>query len=447
MGIAHKFGIALLALCAMVGGCGLLEADRQMGRLDAAVYFTGIVETENVARGPIVVVLYKLGKFPEAVFLDVVPRSRGVYHLAAPPGSYGILAFEDVNRDMAYQDDEPALLYQGASLSLDALDDPPSSENGLGRIKIPSTADARALPASFNAGFAALVRRRNEGFGARASIDDGRFTPARVREGVFQPLRFIAEGRAGLFMLEPYDPKRIPAIFVHGIGGSPRDWEFVIENLDRSRFQPWVFFYPSGFSLGLSSLILNNTFDELHHRYGFATSVVVAHSMGGLVIRGAMNIIQREGRTVPVHHVVTISTPWQGVAAARWADVGPTRVPGSWLDIAPDSQFLNELAVVPRPADIRYTLFFGYGGRSRFVSGNNDGSVSLQSVLSPDMQSRADFVQGFDEDHGSILRSREMVNTLKQRLHDHLCPSSSPPDGKPNACVVQSETRGLGREP
>jgi pimeloyl-ACP methyl ester carboxylesterase len=414
--------IALLALSVMAGGCGLLEAHQQMGRLDAAVYFTGIVETENEARGPIVVVLYKLGGSPEPVFLDVVPRSRGVYHLAAPPGRYGILAFEDVNRDMAYQVGEPSVLYEGSPLSLDALNDPPSSATGLGHIRIPSSAPPRALPAGFDEGYAALVKWRNEGFGAQASIDEGRFAPGRVREGLFQPLHFIAEGRAGLFMLEPYDPKRIPVIFVHGLGGSPRDWEFVVDKLDRTRFQPWVFFYPSGFSIGLSSLILNNAFDELQHQYGFTTSVVVAHSMGGLVARGALNIIQREGRTVPVHHVVTISTPWQGVAAARWADIGPTRVPGSWLDMAPNSTFLNELAVVPRPADIRYTLFFGYGGRSRFVSGNNDGSVSLQSVLAPDMQSRADVVYGFDEDHGSILRSPEMVDKLMQRMRDGLKP-------------------------
>jgi pimeloyl-ACP methyl ester carboxylesterase len=409
-----------MAFCAMSSGCALLQADSHMKRLGEAMYFTGIVETEKEARGPIVVVLYKLDNPPEPVFLDVVPRTRGVYHLAAPPGRYGILAFEDVNRDLAYEAGEPATLYEGAALPLSAVDEPPTAATGLGRIKIASKPPDVALPAIFGDAYAALTRRRNEELGAPAVIDEGRFAPARVREGMFQPLRFLEEGRAGLFMLEPFDPKRVPVIFVHGIGGSPRDWEYVIEHLDRTRFQPWVFFYPSGVSIGLSTLLLNNAVDELHYRYAFPTSIVVAHSMGGVVARGTLNVIQREGRTPPVHHVVTISTPWEGHAAARWADIGPTRVPGSWLDMAPDSQYLRELAVVPRPADIRYTLFFGYSGRSRFVSGNNDGVVSMQSMLGGGMQSRADFVYGFDEDHSSILQSKELVDMLMQRMRQEL---------------------------
>ncbi|MDM0020143.1 esterase/lipase family protein [Variovorax saccharolyticus] len=414
--LSRTLRLALLALCLLAGGCGLLQADRQMKRLDAAVYFTGIVETENAARGPIVVVLYKLDGPPEPVFLDVVPRTRGVYHLAAPPGRYGILAFEDVERDLRYRAGEPATLYEGVALGMEAVDQPPSAASGLGRIRIPAAPPAKVLPAVFDEAYEALVRRRNEVFGASATIDEGRFAPEQVRAGLFRPLGFIAEGRSGLFLLEPYDPQRIPVIFVHGIGGSPRDWAHVIDKLDRTRFQPWVFFYPSGVSIGLSALLLNNALDELHHRHGFATSIVVAHSMGGLVVRGALNIVLREGRTPPVHHVVTISTPWLGHAAARWADIGPTRVPGSWLDMAPDSAFLSDLMVVPRPADIRYTLFFGYGGASRWVSGNNDGTVSLQSVLPAGIQSRADSVFGFDEDHASILRSDEMVDKLMQRL-------------------------------
>jgi len=71
---------------------------------------------------------------------------------------------------------------------------------------------------------------------------------------------------------------------------------------------------------------------------------------------------------------------------------------------------------VHRPADIRHTLFFGYGGPSPIVPGNNDGVVSLQSVLDPAVQSRADFVYGFDESHNSILRSQELVDKLAQQL-------------------------------
>jgi len=410
----------LLSLCALASGCSLLQADEQMRRLDNAMYFTGIVETENAARGPLVVVLYEVGDTPRPVFLDVVPRSRGVYHLAGVPARYRILAFEDINGDLTHQPGEPAVDYRGKALGIEAVNDPPTESTGLGHIRIRSNAPTAALPVFAAEDYAALVRRRGQEFGSEATIAEKRFSAPLIREGMFQPLRFIEEGRAGLFMLEPYDAQRVPVIFVHGIGGSPRDWEQVIEKLDRTKFQPWVFYYPSGFSIGLSAMMLNNAVDELHFRHDFPTSIVVAHSMGGLVTRGALNIILREGREPPVHHVVTISTPWLGQEGARWADIGPTRVPASWLDMAPGSPFLTELTVVRRPPDIRYTLFFGYGGRARFPTGNNDGTVSMRSMLPPEIQSRANFIFGFNEDHSSILSSDAMIEKLQMRMKDEL---------------------------
>ncbi|MDM0014710.1 alpha/beta fold hydrolase [Variovorax sp. J22P168] len=420
MGSRWRRIAVVLALSMLTGACGLLQVDGQMRRLDVAMYFTGIVQTEGEARAPIVVVLHTVDESPKAVYVDVVPRGKGVYHLAAPPGRYAILAFEDLNRNLRLDAGERAVVRQGTALGLDAIDNPPTPATGLDSILIASSTPATVDPAIFGAPYAALLKLRAEEFGAPATIAEERFSPERVRQGLFEPLRFLREGRSGLFMLEPYNRERIPVIFVHGIGGSPRDWEHVIEKLDRKRFQPWVFFYPSGVPMSYSAMLLSNAVDDLYYRYAFATSIVVAHSMGGLVVRGAYNISEREGRTPPVHHVVTISTPWLGHSAGRWANVGPTRVPGSWIDMAPDSPYLHELTVVPRPGQVRHTLFFGYGGRSPLVGGNNDGIVAVQSMLDPDIQSRADAVVGFDEDHMSILRSDAMNERLARRLQEEL---------------------------
>jgi hypothetical protein len=55
----------------------------------------------------------------------------------------------------------------------------------------------------------------------------------------------------GLYMLQPYDPDRIPLIFVHGLISTPRMWRNVINELEtdpvlRRRYQCWVFAYPTG---------------------------------------------------------------------------------------------------------------------------------------------------------------------------------------------------------
>ncbi len=57
--------------------------------------------------------------------------------------------------------------------------------------------------------------------------------------------------RQGIFFLEPFDPNKIPIIFIHGLMSSPHAWINFINNLDhdpefRRRYQPCVLFYPSG---------------------------------------------------------------------------------------------------------------------------------------------------------------------------------------------------------
>jgi len=420
-----RLACALLLLM-LAGGCSLLKADEQMWENDKSIYFTGIVEADHEPRGPLVVVLYQVGERPEPVYINVIPRRRGVYHIgvvgSSVEGRYGIVAFEDVNHDMRYTPGEPVAVYRGKRLPVSAINDPPATESeGLGHIVVRADSAAGVeVPPIFGESFEALVRRREQSFGGHASIGESRFDPGRVREGLFEPLKFFEEGQAGLFMLQPFDPRKVPVILVHGIGGSPRDWSGVIQRLDKTRFQPWVAYYPSGVSIGHSAMMLDAAIDELGYRHPFDTCVIVAHSMGGLMAMGALNIATREGRVAPVHHLVTLSTPWLGHGAARLSLMVPTRPLDAWKDIAPDSEYLDSLLAVPRPPGLRHTLFFGYGGRSRIVPGNNDGVVALDSVLAEAVQTQAAFVFGFDEDHASILESAAMQDLLDQRLRFEL---------------------------
>ena len=56
---------------------------------------------------------------------------------------------------------------------------------------------------------------------------------------------------AGLYMLRPYEPGKIPVVFVHGLVSSPRAWVQTINELQNtpaiaSRYQFWMFMYPTG---------------------------------------------------------------------------------------------------------------------------------------------------------------------------------------------------------
>ena len=105
------------------------------------------------------------------------------------------------------------------------------------------------------------------------------------------------EQRDGLSMMRPYDPDRIPLIFVHGLMSSPMTWVKLVSELMssetiRKHYQIWFFQYATGYPVPYSSSLLRtslqaiaDTFDPDGTNPNFERTVVVGHSMGGLLTR------------------------------------------------------------------------------------------------------------------------------------------------------------------
>lgn len=101
----------------------------------------------------------------------------------------------------------------------------------------------------------------------------------------------------GIFMLEPFDPSRIPVIMVHGLWSSPMTWMPMFNDLRnspalRQNYQFWFYQYPTGQPFWLSSTQFRNDLEQMRreldpdHRYpALDNCVLVGHSMGGLVSR------------------------------------------------------------------------------------------------------------------------------------------------------------------
>ena len=95
----------------------------------------------------------------------------------------------------------------------------------------------------------------------------------------------------GMYMLEPYDPDRIPLIFVHGLISTARMWRNVVNEIEmdpelRGRFQCWVFNYPTGNPVAYSALRFREELAKEQSLHGFPHGfVLVSHSMGGIVSR------------------------------------------------------------------------------------------------------------------------------------------------------------------
>jgi pimeloyl-ACP methyl ester carboxylesterase len=105
--------------------------------------------------------------------------------------------------------------------------------------------------------------------------------------GGFEARRYPAQ--IGLYFLQPYDPDRIPLVFVHGLFSTPWTWVHTINGLQadpeiRKHYQFWVFAYPTGYPILYSALRLRQELAKVDQVYpGHKPYVVVGHSMGGML--------------------------------------------------------------------------------------------------------------------------------------------------------------------
>ncbi|MBR7139451.1 MAG: alpha/beta fold hydrolase [Lentisphaeria bacterium] len=144
-------------------------------------------------------------------------------------------------------------------------------------------------------------------FGNRVLPLAGDFsTPLAGAVGKPQDMNFLertikvaeAERITGLYHLEPYDDKRIPVVFVHGLMSDARTWSQMLNTLlhdpvIRDRYQFLGFAYSSGNPIFVSAANLRRELRALREQLvkqkrstaAFDKMVLVGHSMGGLLSR------------------------------------------------------------------------------------------------------------------------------------------------------------------
>ena len=254
--------------------------------------------------------------------------------------------------------------------------------------------------------------------GEIVTLEDRRFSAKNGLQGLWEPIKFLLKVGGGVYFLQPFDPEKIPVVFIHGVGGHPKQWGPLIQHLDRTHYQPWVFYYPSGLRLHMSAEFLLQSLSEILVRHKFNKLVIIAHSMGGLISRSLVNTIVEKDKEQQLRVLfLTLSTPWSGHHAAQIGiDYAPAVIP-SWIDMVPNSSFQQTLFQTPLSDHIKYYLFFSFkGSRNPLTNGNDDGTVSLQSQLKAEAQDAASKTLGFNEDHTSILRSARATGKINMLL-------------------------------
>jgi pimeloyl-ACP methyl ester carboxylesterase len=104
-----------------------------------------------------------------------------------------------------------------------------------------------------------------------------------------------AKSLQGLYMLEPYDPDKMPVVLVHGLWSSPITWMEMYNDLRsdpmvRQHYQFWFYMYPTGQPFWLSATqmredlaLMRREVDPSRQHPALDQMVLVGHSMGGLV--------------------------------------------------------------------------------------------------------------------------------------------------------------------
>ncbi len=420
-------GIVVIAIVLpFVQGCMFHKLDDQLQQVDRLCVISGTIAADPANRDPRIVVLLQpapAGVMPAWRLADhFVSEGDGRWVMVAQPGEYALGAFEDRSRDLVYQPGEPVLnvaddsrihCSTGSRIENRALRIPTDG----GRAYF-TDVDIAALQARTPDQQLGTSLRSLAAAGTVTTLADPRFSAENVKAGMWAPYDFLLTAGPGVYFLEPYDPARIPVLFVHGISGSPLNFTQLIGQLDRKRFQPWVYYYPSGARLGNVADHLAQTMLEIDVRYRVPRLVVVAHSMGGLVARGFLLRRDNDGTRIPL--LITLSTPWGGHDAAQMGvEYAPTVV-RSWYDMAPGSDYLQSLfysAPDTRqslPAPTEHHLLFSF--RKSGIGESGDGVVTVASELRTEAQDDAVDIRGFDTTHTGILEDPAVVALVNRKL-------------------------------
>ena len=413
----------ILSVGALSGCSGLVKLSSDLRETTRDIRLVSGTVTSPVCRDCETIVVVLSDEAGQNVDNYRVFERPGMFRLAALATSRHLFAFQDLNGDFEFQPDEPSGWFDLRDASFFFG----QAEN----VEIKLSVDSgRPMPARLGNLFdlrGSTLGRVDVQLGKPARLDDARFSAEAAAMGMWQPLRFMKEGYAGIYFLEPYAKDKTPVLFVHGIGGSPRDLEDIIAALDRRRFQPWLMNYPSGLDIRALGDGLVGLLAELRHRFGFAELHLVAHSMGGIVVREYLAECTRSDGCDYARRFVTISAPFGGDSAARLGvEYAPVVMP-VWRSLASDGTFIKRLFDEPLPDGVTHFLVFGFRNSATLRSASGDGVIPLASQLRPEAQLQARALRGFDEDHMSILANPQVLRYIRGTLEGGAPRRRAPP--------------------
>lgn len=254
-------------------------------------------------------------------------------------------------------------------------------------------------------------------FNQQITLNSPIFSASNAKMGLLSPQYFIENIGGGLYCINPFDNNKIPILFIHGMIGHPANFSKIIEHIDQDKFQILVYYYPTGANLNYTIDALKSKFDLLRQIYHYKKLYIIAHSMGGLVARGFINIYNTK---LPIPIFISLATPWNGQKFAQLGGVSVGKIVPAFGNLYPGSAFQKKLYLNPLSKNIEHYLFFGYRGKKSLILDNsNDGVISLSSQLHTLVQKQSYKLYGYNLNHQEILKDNEVINDINHILTTH----------------------------
>lgn len=409
--IILRASITLFIICFIFTGCTLIKLKKDVNKSLESTIIIGRVHGEFGGDGPIIVAARSTGR-EKAIVQHTVLHEAGEYELMVDQGMYLVFAYWDKNSNLVYDTGEPAGQFGDPTM----VEAPAVGVVFDIDIEIPEEGRTIDIPHGTAISSDKPEKLYSRQAGDITSLDDERFSEENGRKGFWEPYTFFKRFGGNIYFLEKYDPEKIPILFIHGAGGSPLGWRYFVDNIDRKRFQPWFFYYPTGARIESMSYLLLWKLTNLHYKYKFNKIYFTAHSMGGLVAR---SFIVNYGEVFPIVKLfVSLATPWGGDRMAEYGVRQSPAVIPSWIDMQPNGDLIQSLYRKKMPEDVNFYMFYGYRGNRNPFRSNNDGTITFSSLLDNRPQTEAKMNFAFNEDHASIIYSKDVLAQYNTILSD-----------------------------
>lgn len=203
--------------------------------------------------------------------------------------------------------------------------------------------------------------------------------------------------KAAVLLAQPYQPGKIPVVFIHGTASSPARWAAMFNGLlsdplVRKRFQFWMFIYPSGSPIAYSASLLRDslakvvrTLDPQGKDPALRQMVLIGHSQGGLLTK--MMVIEPGDQL------------WSNISKKNFDEI---EMPKKTRELLRKALFFEPLPFVNR------VIFIATPQHGSFVSANWIGRFFSRMVSLPKdiVQIPQSVIQSFSADLPSELERK-----------------------------------------